>query len=107
MEELLIRLEKHLDELLKENDTLRAELKMMREANKTQRDELLGMHRQLNELKQQYESVCTAYDLTADNEKKQNAKQQLMRLAQLVDKAIKAVNESEYRDETKHNYLYQ
>ena len=107
MDELLKRLEEHIDALLSENDRLRAEVKMLRQATLGQKDELVRSHQLLTQLKQQYDAVRTAYDLSADTEKKTQAKQQLTHLMQLVDKAIKAVNEAEYRDETKHNYLYQ
>ncbi len=107
MDNVLILIEEHLNLLLKENETLRAELKMMQQANKTQREELMLANQHLSELKKQYDAVRTAYNLTADTEKKLQAKQQLTHLVQLVDKAIKAVNEAEYKDEAKHNYLYQ
>ena len=90
-EELLLSLEKNLDALLSERESLRQEVSRLTDANERQRQEMIRTHAELENLKREYEQLRLAHALLADSPDRDIAKRQITKMIHLVDKALSLV----------------
>ena len=88
----LLSLEHNLQLLLSQYNELQEQMRLLKEENIRQRDEIIKSHADLQQLKQEYNRLQIAHALIADDnnneEGRQKAKQRLTYLISQIDKAI-------------------
>lgn len=85
---LLSEFEANLERLLEQYAALEKETAVLRQANEAQRNELLRTHAEYETLKQKYRTLQTAHALSTPDADKSQARRQLTRVIDLVDKAL-------------------
>ena len=88
----LVLLEQNLHQLLDQYNELQKQMRLLKEENIRQREEIIKSHADLQQLKQEYNRLQIAHALIADDnsneEGRQKAKQRLTYLISQIDKAI-------------------
>ena len=88
----LVLLEQNLHQLLDQYNELQEQMRLLKEENIRQREEIIKSHADLQQLKQEYNRLQRAHALIADDnsneEGRQKAKQRLTYLISQIDKAI-------------------
>lgn len=88
----LVLLEQNLHQLLDQYNELQEQMRLLKEENIRQREEIIKSHADLQQLKQEYNRLQIAHALIADDnnneEGRQKAKQRLTYLISQIDKAI-------------------
>jgi archaellum component FlaC len=88
-------LEQNLFRLLKQYQELQDQVRILKEENVRQRDEIVQSHAELQHLKQEYNHLQSAYALVAGNElneeERQKAKQRLTAIINQIDKALETL----------------
>lgn len=95
--ESLTLLEQNINQLLLQYQQLQEDMQLLKEENLRQRDEILQSHAELQQLKLEYNRLQAAYALIAEDELKeeerQNAKQKLTSIISQIDKALEALKQ--------------
>lgn len=95
--ESLTLLEQNINQLLLQYQQLQEDMQLLKEENIRQRDEILQSHAELQQLKREYNRLQAAYALIAEDELKeeerQNAKQKLTSIISQIDKALEALKQ--------------
>jgi len=91
-QEEIALLEEHVRQLITVNDELRQQLAIYKQANDTQRGELLRSHAELLELQKKYQSLQTAHALVSDDESKERARKQIASLINKIDRTIELLD---------------
>ena len=86
--ELLASLEKNIDNLLRERETLQQEVSRLSDANDRQRQEMIQTHKELADLREEYKTLKIAHALVSDSEEREQVKRKLTRMIHLIDKTI-------------------
>lgn len=84
----LALLEENVTALLHAYREQQKELRLLREANVRQREELIQTHRELSELQDAYKRLNTAATMVGAGENREQAKRQITALIQKIDKAL-------------------
>ena len=91
----LSSLEKHLNILLEQHLELQEQLRLLKEENVRQRDEILQSHTELQLLKKEYARLQTAHAMVANDdqneEERLKAKQKLTSIISQIDKALEVL----------------
>lgn len=91
----LALLEQNIAQLLLQYQELQGQVKLLKEENLRQRDEILQSHTELQQLKQEFNRLQTAHALVAgeeiNEEGRQKAKQRLTYLIAQIDKALEVL----------------
>ena len=96
----LALLEQNIAQLLLQYQELQGQVKLLKEENLRQRDEILQSHTELQQLKQEFNRLQTAHALVAgeeineeeiNEEERQKAKQRLTYLIAQIDKALEVL----------------
>ena len=95
--ESLVLFEKNLTQLLDQYQELQEQLRLLKEENIRQREEILLSHTELQQLKKEYARLQTAHALiTSDEqneEERQKAKQRLTAIISQIDKALEVLKQ--------------
>ena len=95
--ESLVWLEKNLTQLLVQYQELQEQVRLLKEENIRQREEILLSHTELQQLKKEYARLQTAHALiTSDEqneEERQKAKQRLTAIISQIDKALEVLKQ--------------
>lgn len=95
--ESLTLLEQNINQLLLQYQQLQEDMQLLKEENIRQRDEILQSHAELQQLKREYNRLQAAYALIAEDELKeeerQNAKQKLTSIISQIDKALEVLKQ--------------
>ena len=93
----LSSLEQHLHQLLAQYQELQEQLRLLKEENIRQRDEILQSHTELQLLKQEYNRLQAAHALLAGDglaeEDRQKAKQRLTAIISQIDRALEVLKQ--------------
>lgn len=93
--ESLASLEKNIQQLLEQYQELQQSVQLLKEENIRQRDEIIQSHADLQQLKQEYNRLQTAYALIAgdalNEEERQKAKQRITAIISQIDKALEVL----------------
>lgn len=88
----LANLEQNIQQLLTQYMELQEQLRLLKEENIRQREEILKSHAELQQLKKEYNRLQTAHALVAgdalNDEERQKAKQRLNSIISQIDKAL-------------------
>ena len=88
----LASLEYNLRQLLVQYNELQEQMRLLKEENIRQREEIINSHADLQQLKQEYNRLQAAHALIADDERneeeRQKAKQRITYLITKIDKAL-------------------
>ena len=91
--EQLEQLSENLRVLLMRYDELREENRRLREANKSQREEILRSHQELAELETQYSRLRLASAVTGTPEERDAARRRLTQLISQIDHTIEILSQ--------------
>ena len=95
--ESLVLFEKNLTQLLVQYQELQEQVRLLKEENIRQREEILLSHTELQQLKKEYARLQTAHALiTSDEqneEERQKAKQRLTAIISQIDKALEVLKQ--------------
>ncbi len=89
----LEQLSENLRVLLMRYDELREENRRLREANKSQREEILRSHQELAELETQYSRLRLASAVTGTPEERDAARRRLTQLISQIDHTIEILSQ--------------
>ncbi|MBQ2540164.1 MAG: hypothetical protein II551_00790 [Paludibacteraceae bacterium] len=89
----LEQLSENLRVLLMRYDALREENKQLREANRSQREEILRSHRELEELQTQYSRLRLASAVTGTPEERDAARRRLTQLISQIDHVMEILRQ--------------
>jgi chromosome segregation ATPase len=89
----LEQLSENLRVLLMRYDELREENRRLREANKSQREEILRSHQELAELETQYSRLRLASAITGTPEERDAARRRLTQLISQIDHTIEILSQ--------------
>ncbi|MBR2935809.1 MAG: hypothetical protein IKB81_01865 [Paludibacteraceae bacterium] len=93
----LSQLEQHLQQLLLQYQELQENMRILKEENIRQREEILQSHAELQQLKQDYSRLQTAHAMIAgeqmNEEERQKAKQKLTAIISRIDKALEVLKQ--------------
>ena len=93
----LSSLEQHLHQLLAQYQELQEQLRLLKEENIRQRDEILQSHTELQLLKQEYNHLQAAHALLSGDglaeEDRQKAKQRLTAIISQIDRALEVLKQ--------------
>lgn len=88
----LVQLEQHILQLLAQYQELQEEIRLLKEENIRQREEILQSHADLQQLKKDYKRLQVAHALIAgdgvNEEEKQLVKQRITAIISQIDKAL-------------------
>ena len=88
----LANLEQNIQQLLAQYTELQEQMRLLKEENIRQREEILQSHSELQQLKKEYNRLQTAHALVAgdalNDEERQKAKQRLNAIISQIDKAL-------------------
>lgn len=91
-EELLVKLEQQIAELIGQREALRQELSGLHTTVEQQRQEIIRTHEELSVLKREHRNLKTAYGTLGGEEQKEYARARLNRLVERVDNVIQTLN---------------
>jgi chromosome segregation ATPase len=91
--EQLEQLSENIRVLLMRYDELREENRRLREANKSQREEILRSHQELAELETQYSRLRLASAITGTPEERDAARRRLTQLISQIDHTIEILSQ--------------
>lgn len=91
--EQLEQLSENVRVLLMRYDELREENRRLREANKSQREEILRSHQELAELETQYSRLRLASAVTGTPEERDAARRRLTQLISQIDHTIEILSQ--------------
>lgn len=91
--EQLDQLTSDLQTLISRYEQLKAENAMLREANKSQRAEILRSHADLNELETQYSRLRLASAMTGTPDEREAAKRRLTQLIAQIDHLLEVLKQ--------------
>jgi uncharacterized coiled-coil DUF342 family protein len=91
--EQLEQLSENIRVLLMRYDELREENRRLREANKSQREEILRSHQELAELETQYSRLRLASAVTGTPEERDAARRRLTQLISQIDHTIEILSQ--------------
>ena len=95
--ESLVLFEKNLTQLLVQYQELQEQVRLLKEENIRQREEILLSHTELQQLKKEYARLQTAHALiTSDEqneEERQKVKQRLTAIISQIDKALEVLKQ--------------
>lgn len=91
--EQLEQLSENLRVLLMRYDELREENRRLREANKSQREEILRSHQELAELETQYSRLRLASAITGTPEERDAARRRLTQLISQIDHTMEILSQ--------------
>ena len=90
-------LEQNLHLLLSQYNELQEQMRLLKEENIRQRDEILQSHAELLQLRQEYNRLQAAHALIANDERneeeRQKAKQRLTSIISQIDKALEVLKQ--------------
>ena len=92
----LVLLEQNLHQLLAQYEELLEDMRLLKEENIRQREEILQSHAELQQLKKDYQRLQTAHALITEdgaNEERVKAKQRLTSLISQIDKALEILKQ--------------
>jgi oligoendopeptidase F len=93
----LTSLEQNLHLLLSQYNELQEQMRLLKEENIRQREEILQSHADLQQLKQEYNRLQAAHALITDDERneeeRQKAKQRLTSIISQIDKALEVLKQ--------------
>lgn len=93
----LVLLEQNLHQLLAQYEELLEDMRLLKEENIRQREEILQSHAELQHLKKDYQRLQTAHALItedgANEEERVKAKQRLTSLISQIDKALEILKQ--------------
>lgn len=93
----LSQLEQHLQQLLLQYQELQENMRILKEENIRQREEILQSHAELQQLKQDYSRLQTAHAMIVgeqmNEEERQKAKQKLTAIISRIDKALEVLKQ--------------
>lgn len=89
----LEQLSENIRVLLMRYDELREENRRLREANKSQREEILRSHQELAELETQYSRLRLASAITGTPEERDAARRRLTQLISQIDHTIEILSQ--------------
>ena len=93
----LTSLEQHLHLLLSQYNELQEQMRLLKEENIRQREEILHSHADLQQLKQEYNRLQAAHALITDDERneeeRQKAKQRLTSIISQIDKVLEVLKQ--------------
>jgi len=93
----LSQLEQHLQQLLLQYQELQENMRILKEENIRQREEILQSHAELQQLKQDYSRLQAAHAMIAgeqmNEEERQKAKQKLTAIISRIDKALEVLKQ--------------
>lgn len=93
-QEEIALLESHVRKLLEQNEQLRQQVELLKQANDSQRGEILRSHAELQKLKDEYQNLQTAHALVSDTALgRERARRQITSLINKIDKTIELLNE--------------
>ena len=88
----LVLLEQNIQQLLVQYQELQEQVRLLKEENIRQREEILQSHADIQQLKKDYNRLQTAHALIADEglneEERQKARQRLTSIISQIDKAL-------------------
>lgn len=88
----LVLLEQNIQQLLVQYQELQEQVRLLKEENIRQREEILQSHADIQQLKKDYNRLQTAHALIAEEglneEERQKARQRLMSIISQIDKAL-------------------
>lgn len=91
--EQLSQLTSDVQTLISRYEKLRAENKMLREANQSQRAEILRSHADLEELEKQYSRLRLASAITGTPDEREAAKRRLTQLIAQIDHVLEILKQ--------------
>jgi transposase len=95
--ESLSFLEQHILQLLEQYQELQEQVRLLKEENVRQRDEILQSHTELQLLKKDYNTLKAAHALLSGNElaeeERQKAKQRITAIISQIDKALEILKQ--------------
>ena len=93
----LTSLEQNLNLLLFQYNELQEQMRLLKEENIRQREEILQSHADLQQLKQEYNRLQAAHALITDDERneeeRQKAKQRLTSIISQIDKVLEVLKQ--------------
>ena len=93
----LVLLEQNLHQLLAQYEELLEDMRLLKEENVRQREEILQSHAELQQLKKDYKRLQTAHALIIEQgtneEERVKAKQRLTSLISQIDKALEVLKQ--------------
>jgi oligoendopeptidase F len=93
----LTSLEQNLHLLLSQYNELQEQMRLLKEENIRQREEILQSHADLQQLKQEYNRLQAAHALITDDERneeeRQKAKQRLTSIISQIDKVLEVLKQ--------------
>ena len=93
----LVLLEQNIQQLLTQYQELQEQIRLLKEENVRQREEILQSHAELRQLKQDYSHLQAAHAIIAgqeiSEEERQKAKQKLTAIISRIDKALELLKQ--------------
>ena len=93
----LVLLEQNIQQLLAQYHELQEQIRLLKEENVRQREEILQSHAELQQLKQDYSRLQAAHAMIAgqeiSEEERQKAKQKLTAIISRIDKALELLKQ--------------
>ena len=93
----LVLLEQNIRQLLEQYQELQVQLRLLKEENIRQREEILQSHADLQQLKKDYNRLQTAHALISEEglneEERQKARQRLTSIISQIDKALEILKQ--------------
>ena len=93
----LVLLEQNIQQLLTQYQELQEQIRLLKEENVRQREEILQSHAELRQLKQDYSRLQVAHAMIAgqeiSEEERQKAKQKLTAIISRIDKALELLKQ--------------
>ena len=93
----LVLLEQNLHQLLDQYNELQEQMRLLKEENIRQREEIIKSHADLQQLKKDYHHLQVAHAMIAgdglNEEERQKAKQRLTSIINQIDKALKTLKQ--------------
>ena len=93
----LVLLEQNIQQLLAQYQELQEQIRLLKEENVRQREEILQSHAELQQVKQDYSPLQAAHAMIAgqeiSEEERQKAKQKLTAIISRIDKALELLKQ--------------
>ena len=93
----LTSLEQNLQQLISQYNELQEQVRLLKEENIRQRDEIIKSHADLRQLQQEYNRLQIAHALIAEDQnndiERQKAKQRLTAIISQIDKALEVLKQ--------------